>query len=89
MNPNQEEESDVTAVVEVQGEVREVMERNTTDQIAREGALQDPMDMKKGQGRGQVVLEESHQDRKGKWMVQEKAQEQVLERGMEMVQMIQ
>ena len=36
-----------------------------------------------------MVLEEGHQDQKGKWMVQEKAQEQGLEREKEMVQMVQ
>ena len=59
------------------------------DQMAGEGGLQDMMDKEKGQGKGQMVLEEGHQDQKGKWMVQEKAQEQGLEREKEMVQMVQ
>ena len=59
------------------------------DQMAGEGALQDPMDKKKGQKKDQVVLEEGHRDQKGKWMVQAKAQEKDLEREKEMVQMVQ
>ena len=59
------------------------------DLMAGEGALQDPMDKKKGQKKDQMVLEEGHQDQKGKWMVQEKAQEQGLEREKEMVLMVQ
>ena len=66
-----------------------MMERNIMDQMAEERGLQDLMDKEKGQGKGQVVLEEGHQDQKGKWMVQEKAQEQGLEREKEMVQMVQ
>ena len=49
------------------------MERNTMDLMAGEGALQDPMDRKKGQKKDQMVLEEGHQDQMGKRMVQEKA----------------
>ena len=66
-----------------------MMERNTMDQMAGEGALQDPIDKKKGQKKDQMVLEEGHQDQMGKKMVQEKDQEQGLEREKEMVQMVQ
>ena len=66
-----------------------MMERNPTDQMAGEGGLQDPMDKEKGQKKDLMVLEEGHQDQKGKWMVKEKAQEQDLEREKEMVQMVQ
>ena len=59
------------------------------DQMAGKGGLQDLMDKEKGQGKGQMVLEEGHQDQKGKWMVQEKAQEQGLEREKKVVQMVQ
>ena len=59
------------------------------DLMAGEGALQDPMDKKKGQKKDQMVLEEGHQDQMGNRMVQEKAQEQGLEREKEMVLMVQ
>ena len=36
-----------------------------------------------------MVLEEGHQDQKGEWLVQEKAQEQDLEMEKDMVQMVQ
>ena len=66
-----------------------MMERNTMDQMAGEGGLQDPMDKKRGQKKDQMVLEEGHQNQMGKRMVQEKAQEQGLEREKGMVLMVQ
>ena len=63
------------------------MERNTMDQIAGEGGLQDPMDKATGQEKDQMVLEEDHQDLNGEKMVQAQDQERGLDREIGMVQM--